>query len=66
MFLPIVGPLCLYHEGNESLEEETEEGKGSPATDDPSDHDSGDGNGEGENQKARSRSPRTGDQGEKC
>jgi len=62
MFLPIVGPLCLYHEGNESLEEETEEGEGSPATDDPSDHDSGDGNGEGENQKARSRSPRTGDQ----
>jgi hypothetical protein len=38
MFLPIVGPLCLYHEGNESLEEETEEGEGSPATDDPSDH----------------------------
>ena len=62
MFLPIVGPLCLYHEGNESLEEETEEGEGSPATDDPSDHDSGDCNGEGENQKARSRSPRTGDQ----
>ena len=28
MFLPIVGPLCLYHEGNESLEEETEEGEG--------------------------------------
>ena len=62
MFLPIVGPLCLYHEGNESLEEETEEGEESPDTEDPSDHDSSDENGEGENQKERSRSPRSGDQ----